>query len=224
MSPQTGLLKSTLLQLDSTFSERNYGASSFLDFAEKLAQAGLVQLKHSGRSVMVELNPGFAEDGEQAPRAENVAEPRDGASSLSGIAGRSRARRPPTLRPAGPTPLPSELPPQAGDNAEGVRLAGQILPRAPRAGRCTSATPSRSCAAQAFDERRYGFGGLIDLLRACQREGYIRLERDRRGGLRRLPGSVAVGHRRAGGLVRSIAGGLAGRFPGRRRAGGGSRQ
>ena len=42
VSPQTGLLKSTLLQLDSTFSERNYGASSFLDFVEKLAQAGLV--------------------------------------------------------------------------------------------------------------------------------------------------------------------------------------
>ena len=36
VSPQTGLLKSTLLQLDSTFSERNYGASSFLDFVEKL--------------------------------------------------------------------------------------------------------------------------------------------------------------------------------------------
>ena len=62
VSPQTGLLKSTLLQLDSTFSERNYGASSFLDFAEKLAQSGLVQLKHSGRSVMVELKPGFSEE------------------------------------------------------------------------------------------------------------------------------------------------------------------
>ena len=46
VSPQTGLLKSTLLQLDSTFSERNYGASSFLDFVEKLAQAGFVHLKH----------------------------------------------------------------------------------------------------------------------------------------------------------------------------------
>src|SRR5207245_3103620 len=68
VSPQTGLLKSTLLQLDSTFSERNYGASSFLDFVEKLAQAGLVQLKHSGRSVMVELNPGF-DDGEGAQPA-----------------------------------------------------------------------------------------------------------------------------------------------------------
>src|SRR4051794_6953722 len=64
VTPQTGLLKSTLLQLDSTFSERNYGASSLLDFVEKLAQAGLVQLKHSGRSVMVELNPGYSEDGD----------------------------------------------------------------------------------------------------------------------------------------------------------------
>src|SRR5687767_3404751 len=61
VSPQTGLLKSTLLQLDSTFSERNYGASSFLDFTEKLAQAGLAQLKHTGRSVMVELNEQFEE-------------------------------------------------------------------------------------------------------------------------------------------------------------------
>jgi len=60
VSPQTGLLKSTLLQLDSTFSERNYGSSSFLDFTEKLAQAGLVLLKTSGRSVMVELNPDCA--------------------------------------------------------------------------------------------------------------------------------------------------------------------
>ena len=50
VSPQTGLLKSTLLQLDSTFSERNYGASSFLDFAEKLAKEGVVTLKHAGRS------------------------------------------------------------------------------------------------------------------------------------------------------------------------------
>src|SRR6266699_2066953 len=62
VSPQTGLLKSTLLQLDSTFSERNYGASSFLDFVEKLAQAGFVTLKHSGRSVVVELNEGFSDD------------------------------------------------------------------------------------------------------------------------------------------------------------------
>src|SRR6187455_3126320 len=66
VSPQTGLLKSTLLQLDSTFSERNYGGSSFLDFVEKLSQAGVVLLKHSGRSVMVELNNQF-DDAEVRP-------------------------------------------------------------------------------------------------------------------------------------------------------------
>src|SRR5262245_2188136 len=99
VSPQTGLLKSTLLQLDSTFSERNYGASSFLDFAEKLAQAGLVQLKHSGRSVMVELNAGFSEDTEAPDRGRPLAEgdfgggPPSGATS-PGFAGHGSTHAP----------------------------------------------------------------------------------------------------------------------------------
>ena len=42
----------------------------------------------------------------------------------------------------------------------------------------------------AFDERRYGFVGLMDLLKACQREGLVRLERDRRGGLRVFQGTA----------------------------------
>src|SRR5262245_30305039 len=37
VSPQLGLLKSTLLQLHSIFSERDYGASTFRDFIEKMA-------------------------------------------------------------------------------------------------------------------------------------------------------------------------------------------
>ncbi|MGE5361596.1 MAG: NYN domain-containing protein, partial [Bacteroidales bacterium] len=56
VSPQLGLLKSTLLQLDSAFSERDYGVSSFREFVEKLAQAGFVNLKQAGRSLLVELN------------------------------------------------------------------------------------------------------------------------------------------------------------------------
>ena len=48
VSPQLGLLKSTLLQLDSSFSERDYGVSSFRDFAEKLAQRGLCRFEASG--------------------------------------------------------------------------------------------------------------------------------------------------------------------------------
>ena len=54
VTPQLGLLKSTLLQLDSTFSEREYGVSSFRDFMEKVAKAGAVTLKHAGRSMLVE--------------------------------------------------------------------------------------------------------------------------------------------------------------------------
>jgi uncharacterized protein (TIGR00288 family) len=42
--PQLGLLKSTMLQLDSSFSERTYGAGSFTDFIEKLRKADLIQV------------------------------------------------------------------------------------------------------------------------------------------------------------------------------------
>src|SRR5262244_2870751 len=54
VSPQLGLLKSTLLQLDSTFSERDYGAGTFRDFIEKMATAGYVTLKQVDRSLLVE--------------------------------------------------------------------------------------------------------------------------------------------------------------------------
>src|SRR5438477_7817624 len=56
VSPQLGLLKSTLLQLDSTFSERDYGASTFRDFIEKMSAGGYVKLKQVDRSLLVELN------------------------------------------------------------------------------------------------------------------------------------------------------------------------
>jgi uncharacterized protein (TIGR00288 family) len=42
--PQLGLLKSTMLQLDSSFSERAYGANSFTDFIEKLRKNDLIQV------------------------------------------------------------------------------------------------------------------------------------------------------------------------------------
>ena len=199
VSPQTGLLKSTLLQLDSTFSERNYGASSFLDFVEKLAQAGLVQLKHSGRSVMVELVGTFSGEAETTETPAAAAETTPAARSIA-------------LAPApahggqSQQPAAHEEPvgPQMGTNADGVHLAGQILRSATtarwpmyvrnvkqllRAYR-GDATPGANGdgAPGGFDERRYGFGGLMDLLRACQREELVRVERDRRGGLRVFPG------------------------------------
>ncbi len=186
VSPQTGLLKSTLLQLDSTFSERNYGASSFLDFAEKLSQAGLVTLKHAGRSVMAELNPGQAGD-EGAVRADGAAAV-DGSAPARPFVEEAEAGAP-EQHPAG-APAQSYDPASAlGDQAEGVALAGRILASATQARWPMYLRNAKQILRQAgFDERRYGFGGLIELLRACQRDGLIRLERDRRGGLRVFQG------------------------------------
>src|SRR6187397_2520015 len=59
VSPQMGLLKSTLLQLDSTFSERSYGAGSFRDFVQKLEKIGVVKVTHGKGGLLV----GPAEDG-----------------------------------------------------------------------------------------------------------------------------------------------------------------
>jgi hypothetical protein len=45
---------------------------------------------------------------------------------------------------------------------------------------------------QNFDERKYGFETLGDLMRACQRDGLLRVERDRQGGMRVFPGNLAT--------------------------------
>ena len=177
VSPQTGLLKSTLLQLDSTFSERNYGSSSFLDFTEKLAQTGLVQLKTSGRSVMVELNPDFVESEAQATDAADL---KAGTTSETDVVQ--------AFRPA-ETPAPEATATQA----EGVKHVGDILRKATGARwpmYIRNVKQIIRAADANFDERRYGFGGLMDLLRACQKENLLRMERDRRGGLRVFPGAA----------------------------------
>ena len=84
VTPQLGLLKSTLLQLDSSFSERDYGASSFRDFADKLAAHGLVTLKHQGRSTLVELIEGA--DGALVPPPEMAAHADEPAEPLPPVA------------------------------------------------------------------------------------------------------------------------------------------
>src|SRR5262249_14746056 len=80
VSPQLGLLKSTLLQLDSTFSERNYGASTFRDFIEKMATAGYVKLKQVDRSLLVELKEQAQTESEESKR-ETVAVSGNGQSA-----------------------------------------------------------------------------------------------------------------------------------------------
>src|SRR5580698_3351954 len=58
--PQLGLLKSTMLQLDSTFNERAYGASTFTDFVEKLQKADYVEVTGGEGRYMIRMKGGAA--------------------------------------------------------------------------------------------------------------------------------------------------------------------
>ena len=175
VSPQLGLLKSTLLQLDSSFSERDYGVSSFRDFAEKLAEHGLVTLKHQGRSTLVEWNdhsqPAAAARQEPPAEAAAAQEPADdGAEAVAPAAAGAGARS-------------ASDPASLGDGVALVRRAlaeSQTAPRWPMYPR--QFKQFLRAFQPDFDERRYG--SIADLMRACQKDGILRLERDRQGVLR----------------------------------------
>ena len=191
VSPQLGLLKSTLLQLDSTFSERTYGAGSFRDFAQKLASAGHVTLRESGRNVLVELaegNGGGMIAAEEAPRphGRRPDEPRREEHP--------RRDEQPRREPQEPLQDAAPAPGQEPRMAEGIRevrrlfQAAQNPPRWPMYIR--QAKQFLRNVEASFDERKFGFASLVDLLRACQREGLFRIERDRQGVMRLFPGNV----------------------------------
>jgi uncharacterized LabA/DUF88 family protein len=185
VTPQLGLLKSTLLQLDSSFSERDYGVTSFRDFAEKLAEKGIVLLKHTGRSTLVELSEaGAAMADAMVPMAE-VAAP-----AING--GTEGAPTPATAMGTGPAPAPMHRGPRELDPAiqaampEGVELLRNLLADPPQPPRWPMYLRQIKQFIRAshpdFDDRKYG--SIVDLMRACQKEGLIKLERDRQGGLR----------------------------------------
>jgi uncharacterized protein (TIGR00288 family) len=181
VTPQLGLLKSTLLQLDSTFSERNYGAGSFRDFMEKVAEAGAVTLKHSGRSMLVESR----DQTTHASDAETVTPEDVPAMSMS--------------------PSPADLPAADRDEEEeetlplspmsmqdGIRAVQQAFTRSSSPPRwpmyVRQAKQFLRSTIESFDERKYGFASVVDLLRAAAREGVVRLERNRQGAVRVFPG------------------------------------
>ncbi|MEZ5283668.1 MAG: NYN domain-containing protein [Vicinamibacterales bacterium] len=189
VTPQLGLLKSTLLQLDSSFSERTYGCGSFREFADKLAEHGLVSLKHQGRSTLVELVDGHLPPASAAPAVP---------------AGDDEAIEPAPVEPGVEIDSAAAPPRESGEDAprgqghgrretvdaaslgDGVALVRRVLTEA--------ATPPRwpmyprqfkqflRAAVPSFDERKYG--SIAELMRACQKDGLLKLERDRQGGLR----------------------------------------
>jgi len=181
VSPQLGLLKSTLLQLDSTFSERSFGAGSFRDFVEKLAAAGVLRAYQGKGGWLV-----APVDGVVATEAA----PEENGDATNGEAARA-------VPVAGPVPV--QIAPQAvatlGSQADGLLefrklLGSAAIRRWPMYLRNVKQIFKQ--ATPVFDERAYGYGSLVDLLRAAQKEGLVRLDRDRQGVVRVFRGSSAV--------------------------------
>jgi len=75
VQPQLGLLKSTMLQLDSAFSERAYGAGSFSDFVEKLKKEELVQVSGSGGRYVIERKGAVAAAAQSNLKPEDLLTP-----------------------------------------------------------------------------------------------------------------------------------------------------
>jgi len=186
VSPQLGLLKSTLLQLDSTFSERSYGAGSFRDFAQKLEKAGVLRVHQAKGGWLVAPADGPVAPGEAVPASEeseaaSVEAPRPEAPRAAGA--------PPNGRPGVPVAV-------LGAAADGMRELRRILESAqvkrwPMYLRNVKQVLRQT--APAFDERAYGFANLVDLLRAAHKEGLVRVDRDRQGVIRIFQGSLSAG-------------------------------
>jgi uncharacterized LabA/DUF88 family protein len=178
VSPQLGLLKSTLLQLDSTFSERSYGSSTFLDFTEKLAAAGVVAIKRSGHNLLVDL----LDEGER-PSHPSARPSAPAAPVEDHEIDTSAAADDPGPAPAG----------SRGSLADGIREARRLFQSAPAAPRwpmyLRHVKQFLRTIDPSFDERGYGFSGLNEFVRACQKDGLFRLERGRQGVLRVFPGA-----------------------------------
>jgi uncharacterized protein (TIGR00288 family) len=173
VAPQLGLLKSTLLQLDSTFSEREYGANSFRDFMEKVAQTGAVTLKNAGRSMMVESR----EDGEVEIAT-------------------SQGEQPPAVDAghvlAESTEDEDALPQSPMTMQDGIRAVQHAFAQASPPPRwpmyVRQAKQFLKARIEGFDERKYGFASVVDVLRAAAKDGVLKLERDRHGAFRVFAG------------------------------------
>src|SRR5687767_14877838 len=172
LTPQLGLLKSTLLQLDSTFSEREYGAGSFRDFMEKVAASGAVTLRNAGRSILVE--------------------PRDDSAVPEATVAPSVSAEPPVSAPSDAEEEEESLPVSPMTLQDGIRAVQKAFTDSASAPRwplyVRQAKQFLRSAISGFDEKNYGFASVVDLLRAAGKEGVLRIERDRQGAIRVFPG------------------------------------
>ncbi len=214
VSPQLGVLKSTLLQLDPTFSEREYGASTFRDLVQRLGRQGYVTLKGTDRNIYVELREGSEQSPLAAPTREGDGaseEPTDApveahadadsaAPSPSEAAAANGLPVSNTVVPAAAAPertapaSPAANAQTAAQQLEGYRTVHDVFMRPGLVSRwplyLRQVKQFLRGADETFDERKYGFSGMVEALRYAQREGLFRLDRDRQGVLRVYPGPL----------------------------------
>jgi uncharacterized protein (TIGR00288 family) len=214
VSPQLGLLKSTLLQLDPTFSERDFGTGTFLEFIQKMANAGFVQLKQVDRSWLVELKEPEFEEQEHQISAPPPPPERPQAHTAAAHHHRSLSyRHEPAAfshedAPGPDASLPQETAPaeeRAPEQPAGSNGSESVSRNADAIGSLRALFANARTAHHwpmylrsfkqvlrssdsTFDERNYGFTSVYDLVRQAQREGLLRVERNRKGILRIFPG------------------------------------
>jgi len=178
-APPLGLLKTTLLQLDSTFDERSYGAGSFRDFAQKLEKPGVLKVTQGKGGWMVSPAEG-------APTSIDVAaasaSDEHGAPAPPAQTSRAQNSRAPQAEPVSTAPVDV-----VGTPADGLRefqrmLAAAEIRKWPLYLR--NVKQVMRAATPPFDERAYGFANLTDLLRAAHKDNLVRMERDRQGVIR----------------------------------------
>ena len=194
VAPQLGLLKSTLLQLDATFSERDFGAGSFLEFIQKLRKAGLVEMRRTDRGYLVEAAEGeAAREPALEPPAETVAvepEPVAAEAPASEAAADAGVPLEPTAAAPVPTPVPAPAPAPVSLE-ESLAVLRQALSvhfeKAPNRPLYLRQIRQILRAAGSPIDERSGFRGLLDLLHQAQRDGWLRLHRDRKGVWRAFP-------------------------------------
>jgi uncharacterized LabA/DUF88 family protein len=169
VAPQLGLLKSTLLQLDSTFTERDFGATSFLEFVQKMEAANLVKLRRTDRGYLVELAP-------EAGGAVEAATPGGVTQSVEPAAIEEPAREAPNGAAFEPTMSSAQA---MVTLKQALTSASEKSPNRPLYMR--HIRQALRAVDRNFDERHAGFHGILDLLHQAQREGWLRLQRDRKG-------------------------------------------
>lgn len=174
VQPQLGPIKSTLLQLDSTFSERDYGTSSFREFIQRLADKHLLSMKRIDQGYLVETN------GDGAAVAEEAAsKPRSSRAKKT-----SAAKKSETASEEEAVSAADSLP-----ASEGLQLLGKatINMAEKRAGKPVYvrhlAQELRALDGE-FDETRYGYRTLTEMAQEAQKAGFLSMQRDRVGAWR----------------------------------------